>query len=133
MKETSYEDKLTRIINTYGASAQIDQCIEEMSELTKALIKFKRFNGIGQPLREEAEEEVLINSIAEEIADVQITIDELALGFGISDDIQDNYIPVKLSRTLKIIKDNAAEPVPEAEEEEEEVYFEFGKDEEPAS
>ena len=124
MRETKYEDKLTRIINTYGASAQIDQCIEEMSELAKALIKFKRFSGIGQPLREEVEEEPLINNIAEEIADVQITIDELALGFGVADAIQDNYIPEKLSRTLKIIKENV--PESPAEEEEEEAYFEFG-------
>lgn len=51
---------------TYGERNQIDMAIEEMSELTQALSKYKR----GKE-----------HNVEEEIADVQIMLDQLKLIF----------------------------------------------------
>lgn len=61
---------LAKAIETYGIDAQIDMAIEEMAELTKALCKFKRY----------ADSEK-VTSIKEEIADVQIMLDQLKIMF----------------------------------------------------
>jgi DNA-directed RNA polymerase sigma subunit (sigma70/sigma32) len=55
-------------VNLFGLGNQIDMCIEEMSELTKELLKFKR----GKDN---------IEQICEEIADVEITIEQMKLTF----------------------------------------------------
>lgn len=39
---TAYPEVLQECVDTYGADKQIDQTIEEMSELTKALLKHRR-------------------------------------------------------------------------------------------
>lgn len=53
-------------ISTYGEKSQEDMLIEEMSELTKALIKHRRYG------TDETRADIL-----EEIADVQITLMQL--------------------------------------------------------
>lgn len=53
-------------IDKFGIKSQIDMAIEEMSELTQALSKFKR----NKP-----------NNVEEEIADVIIMIEQLCLMF----------------------------------------------------
>ena len=58
-------------IETYGVDAQIDIAIEECSELIKALIKFRRNNGEGST----------VVDVCEEVADVQIMLDQLRLIF----------------------------------------------------
>lgn len=57
-----YEEILEKALDTYGVEAQRQMCIEEMSELTKELCK----NSRGRMNEEQ---------IAEEIADVLITVD----------------------------------------------------------
>jgi hypothetical protein len=64
------EEILQAAIETYGVKAQEDVCIEEMSELTKAIIKNRRNDGEA------------IANILEEIADVQIMLDEMRLIYG---------------------------------------------------
>lgn len=56
-----------RALDTYGADAQIDQCIEEMAELTVELQHRKR----GRP-----------DHAAEEIADVMICVQQMRLLVG---------------------------------------------------
>lgn len=70
----------------YGAEAQTDMMIEEMSELTKALLKHRR-----------KESKETLDNILEEIADVQIMLDQMKL---IHDDgkATDKYRDVKLLR-----------------------------------
>lgn len=63
---------LTEIINTYGVHNQMDIAIEEMSELTKALLKFRRYGSNAQT----------IGDIREEMADVHIMLQQLELIFG---------------------------------------------------
>lgn len=62
-------------VRTWGMEAQQRMMIEEMSELTKALCKLARAN-IG------AEAEFAVGSIREEMADVQIMLDQMKVMFG---------------------------------------------------
>jgi NTP pyrophosphatase (non-canonical NTP hydrolase) len=66
------EETFRKSIEKYGSEAQIDMAIEEMSELTKALLKFRRFGW------SENSSDYLEN-IYEEIADVKIMIRQLEM------------------------------------------------------
>lgn len=71
-------------LNKWGLYSQIDMCIEEMSELMKELLKYKRGN-------------VNIEEICEEIADVEITIGQMKLIFNNENKV-DKYMEEKLIR-----------------------------------
>ena len=77
---------LTDAIEIYGEDSQIWMTIEEMSELSNALAKYRR----GRVTRED---------VCEEIADVAIMMIQLSKIFG-SDDISD-YLKSKLDRLDK--------------------------------
>ena len=77
---------LTDAIYIYGEDSQIWMAIEEMSELSNALAKYRR----GRVTRED---------VCEEIADVAIMIIQLSKIFG-SDDVSD-YFESKLDRLDK--------------------------------
>lgn len=62
---------LTKAIETYGPRAQQDMMIEEMSELTKAILKYRR-----NPSPE------TLDNILEEMADVEIMIEQMKIMFG---------------------------------------------------
>jgi len=66
-------------IETFGKEAQMDICIEEMSELTKALCKLKRKMKKALPVKDDIE--TLHNNILEEIADVYITLTQMEMLF----------------------------------------------------
>jgi len=84
-------DRITLLrlaITTWGENAQIDMCLEEMSELAKALLKWRRYGG-----------DVFMSdkAVLEEIADVQIMLDQMRILFGSTD----TYEAVKLERLEK--------------------------------
>lgn len=66
-----YCDVICDAIDTYGREAQTDICIEECSELIKALLKYRRL-----PLEERLATKGMkvLENIQEEIADVQIML-----------------------------------------------------------
>lgn len=64
-------------IKTWGEEAQIIVAIEEMSELTKALSKYLRYY-----LTEQGSYQQIIADIREEMADVGIMLNQMALIFG---------------------------------------------------
>lgn len=64
-----------RAITTYGAPAQMGMAVEEMAELTKALCKVKRVSCA-------AEAKAALENAVEELADVQIMLDQLRIIFG---------------------------------------------------
>ena len=70
-----FEEEYQIFLDQWGFDAQAMMCIEEMSELTKALCKYMRFN------KENAPDEVKEN-IKEEIADVLNTVEQMQLIFG---------------------------------------------------
>lgn len=74
-------------IETFGEDLQLAVAIEEMAELTKELCKAQRVTfaargGLGDGLIDNHDE------IAEEIADVQIALEEMMLLFGVPVEVQ---------------------------------------------
>ena len=71
---------LQRAVNAYGASAQVDMMLEEMSELAKALLKWRRTTHL--PKMDSEALKVRIADIREEAADTQIMLNQMCLIFG---------------------------------------------------
>ena len=77
------EDKIRKIAEHYGYDAQSRQLIEEMAELTKALNKFWRKNllcgevKLTPELLERLKETEEFENIVEEVADVQIMLNQI--------------------------------------------------------
>lgn len=91
---------LEAAIETWGEEAQIVVAIEEMSELTKALSKYLRYY-----LAEQGDHGQIVADIREEMADVGIMLNQMALIFG---DPTDQEI-LKLLRLEQRIEAEAAE------------------------
>ena len=67
------EDNVLHVaIKQYGVKSQVDVAIEEMAELTQALIKNRRY----------PEDEEIRKNVREEMADVSIMLDQLKIIFG---------------------------------------------------
>lgn len=79
---------LKEVIEHYTPVHQLDIAIEEMSELTKEICKYKR----GFDNRE---------SIIEEIADVIIMMEQLRVIFDVEDDDLKKYIDFKFKRLIE--------------------------------
>ena len=87
---------LKRAIHTYGENSQIDMAIEEMAELTKALLKYKR----AKRSPSEYDFKTIRNNIAEEMADVLIMCDQLMMIFENADEVS-RYVDSKIIRLTK--------------------------------
>lgn len=74
MDERDRRDIMLRAIHRYGEAAQIDMAVEEMAELTKAICKIKRAQA-------GCEVTAAIGNVVEEMADVQIMLDQLRIIF----------------------------------------------------
>lgn len=84
---------LKAAVDTYGKEAQTDMMIEEMSELTKALLKHRR-NATPKTL----------DNIKEEMADVQIMLDQMRLIYGENGGYRTSKV-LRLASRLGIDKD----------------------------
>ena len=78
---------LKRAVDTYGRQAQVDMMLEEMSELTKALLKERRV----PPLPVSGLEHAIL-SIREEMADVQIVLDQMKQIYGDTSAIEEDKL-----------------------------------------
>lgn len=87
-------ETLTQAIAEYGDKAQVDMAIEEMSELTKALCKERRY-AMDKGKHAEA-----MDNVVEEIADVAIMLAQLIIIFDKHGDAQ-NEIDRKTERLAK--------------------------------
>ena len=90
-------EALKKVININGLSAQEDVAIEEMSELTKAILKRRR------AVKEQATADKIRKSednIREEIADCIIMIQQLILIYDVDGDIQMN-----INKKIKRLKE----------------------------
>ena len=90
-----YKEAYKKFLTEWGYDAQSLMCIEEMSELTKALCKYKRFS------KEQASPEIKQN-ILEEIADVLNTAEQMQYYFG--EEEVEKIRKEKIERALKKIK-----------------------------
>lgn len=95
------EEKAFKIADHYGEDAQVDMLIEEMSELTKALLKNRRAKKSGQPILGILEPTTL--NIIEELADVEIMLQQIIYLGDFEDDVKE-VMKEKLDRQLERIK-----------------------------
>lgn len=92
----NYNTHIRKIVSTYDQSSRADLAIEEMAELQKALLKYRRADRPKlQALR--------MKDITEEIADVQIMLDQLTEAYDCRDDVE-RMIGYKIERLLKRIE-----------------------------
>ena len=86
------ESKLLFLINHYGTKKQQDIAIEELAELQKAIIKYRR-----DPSDKTKE------AVVEEIADVQVMLEQLKMIFSCkskTDEIMDEKIDRQIKRVM---------------------------------
>ncbi len=74
-----------KIADPYGFEAQSVLTIEEMSELIKAITKYKRVTEGGQLPSKSISEEEAIENIIEEIVDVEIMLEQVKYLLNISE------------------------------------------------
>ncbi len=74
--DLKYQKYYDEFIKINGVEKEIILCIEEMSELTKALSKFLRYKGSEK-------EDTIKDNIVEEIADVLNTCEQMQNIFGV--------------------------------------------------
>lgn len=88
----------------YGMGSEINMCIEEMSELIKALCKYNRQKNYAEKtgLTDDAESLKIKNNIIEECADVLICASQIARLFGDGEVRQ--IMEQKIERGRKIVE-----------------------------
>jgi hypothetical protein len=78
-------DILNKAIETYGEHSQIDKAIEEMAELTKALLKLRY-------CEKDFERQIVQDAVSEEMADVEIMLTQLHMIFGNTKKVEEYQI-----------------------------------------
>jgi len=87
-------DKIyTKCVEKWGFNSQVDRCIEEMAELTKALLKARRHE----------HPEDWFTSVREEIADVTITLEQMVILFE-GEELVPQWIEEKLLRLKRLVE-----------------------------
>ena len=84
--------KLLFIIDTYGTKHQEDIAIEELSELQKAILKYRR-NSSGKRRKK----------VIDEIADVSVMLEQLKIIYSCHKDVEER-VEYKIDRQIKRIK-----------------------------
>lgn len=86
------KDVLNHAILKYGKDIQLDVAIEEMAELTKEIVKYKR--GKNNHIE-----------LAEEIADVYIMLEQVKMACDITDHEVNIFIQQKIQRLKNKLSD----------------------------
>lgn len=103
-KAIFHSDIARNAVRKWGKAAQVDMAIEEMSELTKALLKDRRAG-----MNPEAwDYEKVRENIAEEMADVSIMLLQLEIIFQNSDETR-RIRNEKMSRLYKRLQESKGE------------------------
>lgn len=97
-------NNIHKIAEHYGFKAQSVLLIEEMSELTKAVCKYKRIIEGGQIPSKPIIKNEVIENIAEEIADVEIMLEQVKYLLNIPEEKLNKIKIAKIKRTLDIIE-----------------------------
>jgi NTP pyrophosphatase (non-canonical NTP hydrolase) len=92
--ETIVNTTISSMLNKFGEDSQIDVSIEEMSELTKELIKYKRSKIHFREKQAASREHVV-----EEIGDVMFMMEYMKRIFNITDEEIQNTVVQKALRT----------------------------------
>lgn len=87
----------------YGYEAQSNQLVEECAELIQAVSKYRRaVAGLGQPIAEE-KKAVALENLIEEIADVEIMLEQVKYLLQIPEEELDAVKLYKVNRTRERI------------------------------
>jgi hypothetical protein len=89
-----YKQKIKEIINVYGEEHQINKAIEEMAELTKELIKYQNRH------QEYLTQEKIIKNIKQELADVEVMIEQIKIIFNFT---QNEIDEIKQRKVRKVL------------------------------
>ena len=85
---------VTLMLEKFGEDSQIDVAIEEMSELIKELVKYKR-----SKLHFRERQSVSRNHVVEEISDVMFMMEYLKVIFDVTDEEIQQVVTEKAKRT----------------------------------
>lgn len=101
----NYDDVFKQCIATYGGDAQIDLCLEELSELTKALLKYRRKVALVKgeavtPVSDGVNLDKARAAVIDELADVEIMCRQMELLFEAENEVNDR-IQFKVDRSVK--------------------------------
>lgn len=94
-------DIMKLAIDTYGEINQMEKAIEEMAELTKALIKLKQVN-----LGDYEEMTFKVMNVEEEIADVLIMMEQLTMIFKPQDKDEPTEIQININHKIERLARN---------------------------
>lgn len=100
LPEIKNPEVLENAIKKYGVSIQSDMAIEEMSELTKAILKNRRIWRFGS--EEEIKEQV--RNIVEEAADVLIIVAQVIMMYDHEGEVQ-TAVDFKINRLQERLKE----------------------------
>ncbi|MCZ9313178.1 MAG: DUF3310 domain-containing protein [Methanocorpusculum sp.] len=100
-------DPRFKIADHYGLEVQLQQLVEEMSELTQAICKHKRKNGEGQPISDIVTYRHVEENLVEELADVKLVLEQVIHLLDCDDAVQE-IMKQKIKRTLERIGENNA-------------------------
>ena len=88
------KNTIYKMLEKFGEDSQIDVAIEEMSELIKELVKYKR-----SKIHFRERQATSRANVVEEISDVAFMLEYLKKIFEISDEEIDDMVLIKASRT----------------------------------
>lgn len=93
-RRTNINSIYKKAIKLWGIDSQMMMVVEEASELIKAICKLRRTGVTAET----------VNAVAEEIADMEIMLEQLKIMFYLSEGVSEwkNY---KISRLLQMIKE----------------------------
>ena len=89
-----YKEKINAIISVYGNEHQLNKAIEEMAELTKELIKYQNRH------QEYQTKEKIIKNIKQELADVEVMIEQIKIIFNFT---QNEIDEIKQRKVRKVL------------------------------
>lgn len=101
------KDPRFKIADHYGLNLQMEQLIEEMSELTQAICKYKRKHGEGQSISDMVTYGRVEENLIEELADVKLVLGQVIHLLDCDDTVQE-IMEQKINRTLKRIGEQNA-------------------------
>ena len=102
------KNKISKIANHYQFGNQSRQLAEECAELVQAVNKYYRFrnskNSRDEILTSTEDSNMLIQHIVEEIADVEIMLEQMKVLLNLSDEAVEGVKNIKVNRELARIK-----------------------------
>lgn len=101
------KDPRFKIADHYGLNLQMQQLIEEMSELTQAICKYKRKHGEGQSILDMVTYGRVEENLIEELADAKLVLGQVIHLLDCDDTVQE-IMEQKINRTLERIGEQNA-------------------------